>query len=305
MYWQSEGFPAVSREQMFACKLHSYAAIFAVIKREILELQKAMACNACFDSSLDICAQLDRAHIGELDLTGLKVARNQLYESLADDFNRAFREQVCERGDRYLLDDSWYVIGEVLEILDGRLKETQENGLLFDGWSRMSRDEIIGATERVLQAMAMRSRYTYNFVVNRPATDQTTYSIQFTAEQESYLVPALAVDVLRDLVANARKYSQPGTTITVKLIQDEERFDLMVSDEGRGIAEVDLPHVVEFGYRGGNVSRNETMVGGLGLTKAWLVAGACDGHLWIDSDEGNGTSVGLSVPLPIPAAGTI
>ena len=58
MYWQSAGFPTVTREQMFACKLHSFAAIFAVVKRELEELQQNLLCDACFSNARAYCDQL-------------------------------------------------------------------------------------------------------------------------------------------------------------------------------------------------------------------------------------------------------
>ena len=55
----------------------------------------------------------------------------------------------------------------------------------------------------------------------------------------------------------------------------------MVSDQGRGIDEVDLPHVVKFGYRGGNAGRRNHGWW-LGLDQGVLVAGAATGTV-VDS----------------------
>lgn len=48
-----------------------------------------------------------------------------------------------------------------------------------------------------------------------------------------------------NLLENAVKYSAQGTTIDIKLVLQEANIVLTIRDEGRGIAETDLPHVFE------------------------------------------------------------
>ena len=145
--------------------------------------------------------------------------------------------------------------------------------------------------------MTLRARFNYRFSFNRPANDDKTYGVHFVADRSHYTVPAMLPDCVRDLVANARKYSKPGSNIVVDIRQQNRRLSITVQDEGRGISADEVPQVAQFGYRGRNVGSHETMVGGLGLSKAWLIAAGCGGQLWLNSTPDVGTTVGITIPL--------
>ena len=84
---------------------------------------------------------------------------------------------------------------------------------------------------------------------------------------DSLLMPAVFQDVMRDLIANARKYTAPGGHITAALYEDAEALRFVVEDSGRGIPEGELERVVRFGQRASNVGEVRTMGGGFGLTR--------------------------------------
>ena len=112
----------------------------------------------------------------------------------------------------------------------------------------------------------------------------------------SLSLPLLALDVVRDLLANARKYSAPGGVVTLNLRETAAELRCLVQDGGCGIAPEDLPVVAGFGCRGGNVRPTLSLGGGYGLTKAFLVAKRFGGRLWLNSAPGAGTTVTLVLP---------
>jgi signal transduction histidine kinase len=111
-------------------------------------------------------------------------------------------------------------------------------------------------------------------------------------------MPAVVQDVMRDLLANARKYTPPGGRLRAALDDDGRRLRLVVEDSGRGIPTDQVNDVVKFGFRGRNVTRDETMGGGFGLTKAYETVRRWNGRMWIASQEGAGTRVTLEIPRP-------
>jgi signal transduction histidine kinase len=113
-------------------------------------------------------------------------------------------------------------------------------------------------------------------------------------------MPAAIPDVIRDLAANARKYTAPGGEIIVRLHADAERIKLQVEDTGRGIPADDIGSVVHFGKRGSNVGDVRTRGGGFGLTKAFFIAKQFGGRFWIASELGRGTRVRLEIPVTRP-----
>jgi signal transduction histidine kinase len=111
-------------------------------------------------------------------------------------------------------------------------------------------------------------------------------------------MPPVLQDVMRDLIANARKYTEPGGGITAGLVDNGKELRLVVEDTGRGIPLNEVKQVVEFGERGSNVDDKATMGGGFGLTKAYLVTRRFGGRMWIDSRPGAGTRITINIPRP-------
>jgi len=70
---------------------------------------------------------------------------------------------------------------------------------------------------------------------------------------------------------------------------------LRVIDQGLGIPARDLPFVFEPFRRGSNVGSVSGT--GLGLASVWQTIKACDGRLWVESEEGKGTRVTVHLPL--------
>ncbi|MFP4244276.1 MAG: sensor histidine kinase, partial [Ectothiorhodospira sp.] len=108
--------------------------------------------------------------------------------------------------------------------------------------------------------------------------------------------PAVFQDVIRDLLANARKYTPPGGRILAGLKDTGSELRFVVEDSGMGIPEHQIQQVVDFGFRADNVRDRRTQGGGFGLTKAYWVTRRCGGRMWIDSALGLGTRIRIQLP---------
>ncbi len=111
-------------------------------------------------------------------------------------------------------------------------------------------------------------------------------------------MPPVFQDVMRDPMAKARKYTDPGGRISAGLLDDGKNLLLCVEDTGIGIPPADIEKVVELGFRASNVGGKTTMVGGFVLTMAHVVTKQLNGRMWIDSEEGQYTRVTISIPRP-------
>jgi two-component system sensor histidine kinase VicK len=105
--------------------------------------------------------------------------------------------------------------------------------------------------------------------------------------------------VLRNLLANAIKYSPQGGKIEIGLRQEGQssrRARLWVTDQGLGIAPEEVPHVFERFYRS---SRPDPAISGLGigLYLAKQVIVRHGGHLWVESILGQGATFSVRLPL--------
>ena len=136
------------------------------------------------------------------------------------------------------------------------------------------------------------------------AVDGRNVSLQLAREDEQLEVLA-DVDRLKQVLLilfdNALKYGRPGTGGWIVLVIDkQENIILMhVIDNGKGVAEEDLPYVFERFYRGRTppVSADGTpMAGaGLGLSIALAIVCAHHGDLTAHSEPGSTT---FTVALP-------
>lgn len=111
--------------------------------------------------------------------------------------------------------------------------------------------------------------------------------------------PPILNDTIRDLVANARKYSHPGTLISLMLGEKENRgLRLAVTDEGSGIPDSEMGKIIEFGFRGNQESFRKTRGYGLGVTKAYLLCRHFGGWFFIESAENAGTTIEMTLYPP-------
>jgi two-component system sensor histidine kinase BaeS len=106
--------------------------------------------------------------------------------------------------------------------------------------------------------------------------------------------------VIDNLLDNALKYSSSGGLVTVSCRPANEQVIVSVTDTGQGIPSKDLPHVFERFYRSDR-SRSrasaEEGTGGLGLAIVRSIVNAHGGQVSIDSQEGKGTTVRITLPV--------
>lgn len=105
--------------------------------------------------------------------------------------------------------------------------------------------------------------------------------------------------VLVNLVANATKFTPAGGQVVVRAILDAEagRLNLEIADTGIGIPAKDLPHIFDRFFR---VTRGRSRLqggSGLGLTIVKQAVDAHCGDIHVESTEGQGTTVFVSLPL--------
>jgi len=97
-----------------------------------------------------------------------------------------------------------------------------------------------------------------------------------------------------NLLSNAIKFTPEGGRIEIRLTQDSESVKVVVRDNGIGMRAETLQHVFEKFYQG---DHSHAMEGnGLGLSLVKRIVELCGGSIAIESEEGNGTSVYVSLP---------
>ncbi len=98
-----------------------------------------------------------------------------------------------------------------------------------------------------------------------------------------------------NLAHNAIKFNHPGGKVIVSTKVDREFVVVSVSDTGIGISKEDLPHVFERFYKADKARPRGGS--GLGLAIAKHTVQAHGGSIWVQSEEGKGSTFSFSLPL--------
>jgi signal transduction histidine kinase len=107
--------------------------------------------------------------------------------------------------------------------------------------------------------------------------------------------------VLVNLISNAIKYSPPNSEVIVNLGKQGSQGRLIVTDNGPGIPQEDLPYIFERFYRG-EKSRIRSKDGkgfGLGLSIAYWIVHGHQGRIEVSSQVGKGTTFCVWLPLSV------
>lgn len=105
---------------------------------------------------------------------------------------------------------------------------------------------------------------------------------------------------IRNITANAVSYGQgEEPAIIFSLKKDEERAVavLTIKDNGPGIEEKHLESLFDRFYRADEARTTPAGSSGLGLAIAKEIVEAHSGHIWIESEVGKGTTIGIELPL--------
>jgi PAS domain S-box-containing protein len=100
--------------------------------------------------------------------------------------------------------------------------------------------------------------------------------------------------VLDQLVSNAVKYSPQGGTVTISARRSMNTVEVVVADEGAGIAPSERQRIFSKFYKAGDGQGSGT---GLGLFIAHGLVEEMGGRMWVDSGEGEGSRFAFELPL--------
>jgi two-component system sensor histidine kinase KdpD len=102
--------------------------------------------------------------------------------------------------------------------------------------------------------------------------------------------------VLTQYIDNARKYSAPHTPIKVSARESHNEVIISVQNVGSRVRIEDRERIFDRFYRASD-SKDSVPGTGIGLSVVKKAAEAHNGHVWVISDEEEGTTFFLSIPI--------
>jgi len=202
---------------------------------------------------------------------------------------------------------------ELLRLYPDKLDDSEKLNLLRgieDGTKRMRRllDEVLTlgrAESGVLQLRPtplVLSELCAKVVADLRIGEGKQHTIVFEDRLERETVELdenLLRHILNNLLANAIKYSAPGTTVRLSLERADGDVRLTVEDSGIGIPAEDQPRLFESFHRASNVQNRPGT--GLGLAIAKKSAELHGGSITFDTKVDAGTRFYVTLPLQAPA----
>jgi signal transduction histidine kinase len=101
--------------------------------------------------------------------------------------------------------------------------------------------------------------------------------------------PSRIQQVLENLISNALKFSRPGGRVSIELMAHEQEYEVIVSDQGKGIAPEDLERIFGKFTQVEEAATREQGGTGLGLAICRGIIEAHRGRLWAESVPGQGS----------------
>lgn len=123
-------------------------------------------------------------------------------------------------------------------------------------------------------------------------------AIRLDTNQESIVATAddaRVEQVLNNLIGNAIKYSPQDTPIELRLEKLDNKVIVAIADKGSGISEEAQQHIFERFYRANQKAQSDGL--GLGLYITHELITKMGGHIWLESQVGQGSTFYFSLPL--------
>lgn len=102
---------------------------------------------------------------------------------------------------------------------------------------------------------------------------------------------------IQNIVDNSLKYTLPGGHITISTARAGDYAEIKISDTGVGIPKAETAKLFSKFFRASNVIHLQTDGSGLGLFISKNIIVRHGGQVWVESEEGKGTTITVVVPI--------
>lgn len=96
------------------------------------------------------------------------------------------------------------------------------------------------------------------------------------------------------------KYTSENGKIKIDIKDRQETLLIQISDTGMGIPMDEIPKLFNEFYRATNAKKTVREGTGLGLAIAKQVVERHNGKIWVESEEGKGSTLSIILPKPRP-----
>ncbi len=134
----------------------------------------------------------------------------------------------------------------------------------------------------------------------RAEESQTRIELECPQRVQTEMNTALLEEAIVNLIDNAIKYSDPGTSIRVEANVSATETEIQVVDQGCGISREHLSRIFERFYRVDKARSRQQGGTGLGLAIVKHIVHAHRGRVTVDSTPGQGSTFTIHLPRQAP-----
>lgn len=267
-----------------------------IVTHPVIEISKATKRISKGDFTVSL-PRLPKDEIGELgesiqilarDLEILKNDRNEFLASISHELRTPLTyikgySEIARRPETKLEDRDHY-----LEIINE--EAVKLSNLVIELFTLAKMDENNFSIEKEEVHLLPYLKVITEKVL--PALKESNMNIQINCPSNLCLNidPIRFEQVILNLIDNARKYSEPNTSILIDANEADGRTLIKIKDQGKGIPEKDLPRIFERFYRV-DKSRSRALGGsGLGLSIVKQLVEAHGGTISVSSKPNAGTT---------------
>lgn len=175
--------------------------------------------------------------------------------------------------------------------------ETERVASIIDDLLDLSRLEF----ERTPRADRASLRGVVSEAADRVAQMASARDVEVAVDSSDDVITScdrdLMVHAVSNLLDNAIKYSDVGSTVEVGILADDGTAEIQVRDSGIGIPAADVERIFERFYRVDQARSRATGGTGLGLSIVRHIAANHGGEVRVASREGVGSTFVISIPM--------
>ena len=161
-------------------------------------------------------------------------------------------------------------------------------------WARSQTEELtISPSHQPLKGIVDNS---IDLLLNEAKNKSISINNNINGQISIYADKEMMGVVIRNLLSNAIKFSHQGNQVTVEANQDNKEIILSVSDNGIGMDETLISNLFRLDKNTRRKGTAKEPSSGLGLILCKEFIERQGGRIWVESVEGKGTSVYISIP---------
>ena len=277
-------------------KINSKIAIFFAVLMIIVSIVLYSFYRLKSKTNTQLLLKTEEISELNLKLKHLNNTKDKFFSIIAHDlrspFNAimGFSELLAEQ----IREKNYENIEEYADIIQNSSQRSMDLLKNLLDWARLQTGKI----EFKAVDFSLNDIVTETIALLNDAASQKSIQILNTINQEIkiHADPSMMGTILRNLISNAIKFSNPGGKITISTEQKENELVLLVSDNGTGISKADQLRMFKieenFSLKG---TQNETGTGlGLILCKEFIEK--YEGKIWVESEEGVGSTFYFTLP---------